>query len=610
MQSPRQQQRSKSLWEVLGINSVDTTEQQLVARRVVVVGDALSGKRTFTSRLFTAATQQFPTSSTPSSSLHPANSTTGGSTFSPRAWREGSEVGSGIATAAPGTTAAAADSSISLRSPTTHTTPNLAHFPHGAGIAHAFVQQRIPANRSTLAIFTDDVMSSSGMYGGAGPGVLGGGVRRVMTEFFCCDAPGALAMALPTVEALETSVVLVLVDASTPWRLQSQLRRWYGYLNAHVAQMLQVELPKQDEVRRMHMIEQQQRFWHAQQQALGAERRRWSQREGPCEERGSNVGSEGTSLPMLQMPKDGISPLRTILVCSKTDQLEKLSREVEKSCRGGSLADASGSSNARESMSTATTAAGAAAAAPWVSSGVRSTLRTTGLSLLQLVGQLLRKEAIEHQSGLVGVGSRVNTTATSSMSPPPQTTSAQNFSISSVSASVSARLHDESATVSPQRSHNTFVHPFYKGLWSYIFQLLYELPVAHCSMAAPDVPVAYGPDDNDGNGSVVGTSVESSVLRERAPPWVPLSEEIEMQLSSRFHPHAFLPHGVDHLELLSPFVTSTDAFTLESVFAGGVEDTEEGEGGVLCLHDKYMQQIEGVLATVGPDDDAMIWDKL
>ncbi|ORC86032.1 uncharacterized protein TM35_000312180 [Trypanosoma theileri] len=607
--------QSKSLWEVLGLGLQEAPEQQLLKRRVVIVGDALAGKRTFATRLFAAAIQHFPSSTslisysnmnggvTGSNNIINSNNSTnneninnnndnnsienntgsgniGGDkrTFTHPGWREGSEASSG-GVAVVGVTAV--EGTVSGRSPMKETTRQLAYFPHGAGIAQTFLMQRIPASRNSLLNTGEDGLGNGASYSsptsGLGSSLLSGGVRRAMTEFFCCDAPGALAMALPTLETLETSVVLIVVDTSEPWRLQDQLQRWYGYLNAHIVQTLRVELPKQDEVRRMRMIEQQQRFWQAQQQVLGTARRRWIEREGILKNRTGNGGKSDvetntstTSLPALVVPKSGISPLRTILVCTKTDQLEKLSRELEKLCRGASP---SNSGNISISTMNITATLGSF-------SSVRSALRTTGLSLLDLVGQLLRKKAIEHQSALVGTGSRVNTTATSPLPAVPATSAATS------PFGVGSRLRDEASGVSAPSGPSTFVHPFYKHLWAYVFQLLYETPAV-----------------SSGDGQSL---------------WPPLLEEMDAQFSAQFHPHAFLPHGSDHLELLSPFLTSTDAITLNSLFApnskdGNIENNGEemdDTNSALLMREKYMKQVESLLAATGPEEDVMIWDKL
>ncbi|KAH9586206.1 Dynein family light intermediate chain [Trypanosoma melophagium] len=631
----QEEYQSKSLWEILGLGPQEASEQQLVKRRVVIVGDALGGKRTFATRLFAAAMQHFPSSTSLISFSNMSGGATGNSnishnnnitnnenimnnnnndtsknnndnnngsdnntgcgnlsgdkcTFTHPGWRDASEVsGSGSGGAGVGLV----DGTVSGRSPMKEATRQLAYFPHGAGIAQTFLLQRIPARRNSFPNTAEEGLGNGAVYNsnissGVGSSLLSSGVRRAMTEFFCCDAPGALSMALPTLEALETSVVLIVVDTSVPWRLQDQLQRWYGYLNAHVVQILQVELPKQDEVRRMRMIEQQQRFWQAQQQVLGTARRRWIEREGILKNRtvsgdtteaetnstttANNTNTNTTSLPALVVPKSGITPLRTILVCTKTDQLEKLSRELDKFCRGASPSN--GGNNLLSTMNIAAT--------PCAFSSVRSALRTTGLSLLDLVGQLLRKEAIEHQSALVGTGSRVNTTATSPLPSVSATTAASS------TFGVGARLRDESSGVSAPSGPSTFVHPFYKNLWTYLFQLLYE------------IPAVLGGD---------GQSV-----------WPPLLEEMDTQFSAQFHPHAFLPHGSDHLELLSPFLTSTDAITLNSLFARNINDDNNEKNGeemddissALLMREKYMKQIESLLAATGPEEDVMIWDKL
>lgn len=601
----------KTLWEVLGLELPDNTEQLCVARRVVIVGDTLSGKRTLANLLLTAAMQQLPSSSPPFSLLSfgaSNSSNTGDHCFLRHVRQEGADIGVGGGGFHAASQRMSTSSSSSLSVGLTPLMDGLApdccvpHLSCGAGIAHAFIPQRIPTRRAAFPAATNGGFYSSR------PGDLSGNGRRVMTEFFCCDAPGALTMALPTVEALETSVVLLVVDTSVPWRVQDQLRRWYGHLNAHVVRTLGAELPKQDEVRRMRMIERQQCFWHAQQQALEAVRRRWCEREG-IEMPQCNSGEKTTLLPELRVPKSGVSPLCTILVCTKTDQLEKLSREAEK-MTGRDF-------SAVSCNMTSSTSGNSSNTVSWASSSLLSALRSTGLTLLDLMSQLLRKEAIERQSAIVGVGGRLNTIAT------PVSSSSRRATIATPLPSDSGgdRAYDGAAASEPPTgSHEVFVHPFYKGLWSYIFQLLHEPVTTERRDSVMAVRNLFRRDASEANGSNVNDGVpvpatnaeggSSTPGEEQNLFSTPLLDEIEAQLSTQFQSHAFLPHGVDHLELLSPFVTSTEAVTLENIFASGTGDVEEGQNGLLRLHENYMQQIESALATACPVEEVMIWENL
>ncbi|ESL07789.1 hypothetical protein TRSC58_04518 [Trypanosoma rangeli SC58] len=609
----QQQQRGDALWATLGLNSPDCTGQQLITRRVIIVGDALSGKRACVSRLFAAAMQQIPSSSVSASSLdnYATDSSLVGGTnrpFLPQGLREGSELGrgsrsSGYAPVASATAAAEAAAAGGKEGPSSSL--HFPQFPHGAGIVQAFILQRFPGICSNFLSAVEGGLNSSGLYSGAsGVGGSAGAVRRALTEFFCCDTPGALAMALPTVEALETSVVLLVVDTSVPWRLQEQLRRWYGYLNTHVVQTLRVDLPTQDEVHRMRMVEQQQHFWQTQQQVLGSVRRRWCEREAIQLGRSASdkSGDDHCSPPQLQVPKSGVSSLRTILVCAKTDQLEKLSREAEKLCHQSYFLDAQHYLPSSERANSGT--------GPWVSRGLLSALRTTGLTLLELVGQLLRKEAVTRQSALVAVSSRVNTIATSSSSHFTATTSSTAAAAAEAPLPGDDSLSEEAGALgSPAHGHSVFVHPFYKNLWLYIFQLLYD-PPRTLGDSSPPTEALTTRDDGDVPVDLTGPERSAGLRGEWGLLGTSLPDEMETQVSSRFLPHAFLPHGMDHLELLSPFVTSTDAVTLETVFASGPDETTEAGSSALRLHDEYMQQIQTALAALGPEEEAMIWDKV
>ncbi|CBH18251.1 hypothetical protein, conserved [Trypanosoma brucei gambiense DAL972] len=606
-----QQTQSKSLFEVLGLNSSERDENHLLARRVVVVGDALSGKRTLVSRLFAAAVQQFPSScvlllspiADGSENFPPYSQTTTDLNEGTRGNRDSS---CGISVKPSGIVSPSCppyDAAASSRSKAEIDGKRAPHFPHGVGIAHSFIFQRLPAGRASLVGSMDDCSSNTSGNSG-GPSMFsatGSAAHSILTEYFCCDAPGALATALPTVLTLETSVVLVVVDGSSPWTLHEQIRRWYGHLKGHVAQLLRGELPKQDEVRRVRMTEQQKNFWATQEQVLGLLRNAWCEREG---------GVAKELVPPSSVVGD-VCPLRTLIVCSKTDELEKLSRELEKSVRvsgeavgGDTSLDADTPLRRTENQTSSRQTQ-----APWVTESLRSALCTGGLTLLQLVGQLLRKEAIERRSGLVGTGSSVNTTTTATSSSSveqPQHCCKQEFLLPTskaittkgrVEATTGLNADGSPLAATLAGSYSTFVHPFYKSLWSFLFQVLYEFQTLHNRIGSTSAL------DAQSRRASQFTDSDCSDRAVRKP--LVLAGDIDWHISALFHPYTFLPHGVDHVSLLNPLVASTEAINLQSIFG------ELGEEGVGCCGDiterrscdesvplrgDYMRKIETLLA--------------
>nr|CCC95791.1 unnamed protein product [Trypanosoma congolense IL3000] len=596
-------EQNKSLWELLGLSSVGADDRQMLTRRVVVVGDALSGKRTLVSLLFEAAVQQFPSSSVllrspitnearngadekVSSRLQPPTDVD----------KRTDEFNSKSTKAAESNMAAPffkGRSFSELPTPLGSRDGVNAMYPteftHGVGIAHSFLLQRLPANR-TVRGSTEECSNSgvAALYASGCP------VRNVLTEFFCCDAPGTLPAALPTVESLKTSVVLVVVDGSTPWSLHEQMQRWYGHLDEHVARTLRAELPKQDEVQRERMAKQQNHFWTEQEQGLLHLRHVWSQRELGC--------VNGLAMPV--MDGSDACPLRSFLVCSKTDQLETLSRELDKCYfskdTAGSCEDVQGVDMSR----VLPPCTSPIIKTPCAAEGVRSALHATRLSLLQLIGQLLRMEAIKRQCGFVCTSSSVNTTTTATTAASPCHTRLQSQPISSVPVGMEANtsgLLDPSISCGATRvpltgGYSTFVHPLYRSLWSFIFQLLYD----------PQTSARRVSDANSVDSQLVhasrGADPDGSERVEDAPAF---TDDIDCHVSSRVHPYAFLPHGVDHISFISPSLAACDTIRLDSLFVAVEEGGDyagrvlgcELESGTLLLRDDYLQQIENILGT-------------
>lgn len=368
-----------SLWLMLDLPPPVEIAARHQNKRIVIIGRPLSGKRTLCQHLRLAIEAQFPRS-------HDTDLENTGSRGVHRHLYIPSASGDDIDNA----TAASLQSSPSTPPFIGATaSPQNRERPHGAGIAHDYVVQRIPQRIQ---------------------GVSRGGTTRRVVELFCCDGAGALTAALPTPEAIEEALVLIVVDVSHPPSIREQLDRCYDTLNEHLAQVLHKLLPQQDEVRRIELMEKQQRHWTTQEQLLRSLRTQL----GATPNEGlvfPGVALEEVNQTAYRAPQGTSCPMRSMIVCTKTDLLERLSR---------AYADSNEEDYANSAVEDV------------VPLSLRSSLRKTQLPLLTHIAHLIRQYAVTRRSALAAVSSKIITIA-----------------------------KDSTGGVS-------LVHPFYRALWNYI----------------------------------------------------------------------------------------------------------------------------------------------
>lgn len=479
-----------SLWEALDLPPPEAAPSQHESKRVVLLGRPLSGKRTLCRRLCLAAEAQYP-------SIRSAEDGSGA--------RGGGSLGHGGAAAdavrrplyrpdanqgdddiVDDTIAfddgwdAQRTSAPSFGRPGTGN--HYKSLPHGAGIVHDYVVQRIPLRA-----------------GEDGGGFSRGGVVKRTVEFFVCDTAGALSSALPTLQSLEEAVVLMVVDVSQPGSIREQLDRSYEILQAHVTTILQTFLPTQDEVRRLKLMEAQQQYWLAEEQRTLPLRAKLAARDGEALVGAPEmVKVDEVNRTVLRVPLANVCPMKSIVVCTKTDVLDKLSRLYD-----AVIVHASDDELPREVDDI-------------VPPALRAELGRQRAALLPYVAQLIRQYAILRRSALVAVSSRVSTTATDSA------------------------------------GEAALVHPFYRGVWSYVSDRL------------------------DGGG----------VARERAD-----AVETPHLCTANLFPTAFLPSGLDTLALLQPAIAS-QAATLPPPPARAAADADgPALDGAFTLHGDYLRQV-------------------
>ncbi|CCW67854.1 unnamed protein product [Phytomonas sp. Hart1] len=398
-----------SLWDKLGLPAPDAVASLHESKRVVLLGNTFSGKRTLSAQLRRAAELHhalgddrhdpgihedaflplYVPSAASDANSSPASADQGfGSGGS----------GPGLAPSPLAATAARARDRL----------------PHGVGLAHDYVIQRVP---SPPALSHE---------GGSSPHA---GLIRRSVEFFCCDTAGALFAALPTLQSLKEAVVLLVVDVSRPGDIQAQLDNNYDALHTHVTKLLAMHLPNQDEVRRIQTIEAQQQYWMGQEERLRLLRAVLASKGFVKEALVSpNVCLDEVNAESLRAPPDSVCPVRSILICTKTDRLEGLSKTLESSPLSEELE---------------------ALLNDVVPPSLRADMQRAQLPLLPLVAQLVRQRAIVHCSALMAVSSRLSTATTE--------------------CGFGADL----------------AHPYYCGLWNYIQERLMDNSMSAMDSSTP-----------------------------------------------------------------------------------------------------------------------------
>jgi hypothetical protein len=556
-----------ALWAALDLPAPESMPSQHTARRVVLLGRPLSGKRTVCRRLCFAAEAQYAAPDDADDELrvgstadngrqplyHPSSSDEEDAELFPHQRLGGWNM--------PGAfSAAGALQERAAVGPHNHSVP----LSHGSGVCFDYVVQRVPTRTTRSggggsggrddgrAAGEGSELSSAVRKQGSGDVALtpAGGTMRRTTEFFCCDSAGALSMALPSIEDVETAVVLMMVDVSDLATIQQQLDFCYSTLNAYVASLLRNQAPSNDEVRRLQLAAAQQDYWFAEEKKMRSTRVSLAGSVTLTKDGKSDVlfkdpmaNLDKVNSTTFRVPSSAgtVCPMHTIIVCTKAESLERASRAV-------SVLDGASASNDNDALFSRL----------GISPELAAVLRRSRLSLMSLVSQLIRQYAIYRRAAVASLSQRVNMTT---------------------------------AGADGEYAGSTLVNPFYKGFWSYIAYVLYN-----------------GKDEN--------SCPSSDVLR---------------VCSARMHPHALLPCGLDAPGLLNPFITadptqfanlmngmtdtaadSTICTTAESVLT---------PDGPFALHQKYIQlaqsQADASVSWPQPDattsnveEPAMVWDSM
>lgn len=577
-----------ALWAALDLPAPESLPSQHTARRVVLLGRPLSGKRTICRRLCFAAEAQYAVQDDhqreDDEAFRGAASADNGRQplYRPTGSDDDDDVGND---AAPqhasahvgGWNMPGAYSTVGAVHARTPQGPHNHRLPlsHGSGVCFDYVVQRVPTriargagassttNNNNMSTPATGIVSSGGeeknVDGGSGArrvaGAAGGsphpqaaGTVRRTTEFFCCDSAGALSMALPTIEDVETAVVLMVIDLSDLPTIRQQLDFCYTTLNTYVASLLRAQAPSNDEVRRLQLAAAQQDYWFAEEQKLRSTRTSLASSVTVTKEGKSDVvfkdamaNLDKVNSTTFRIPSSAgtVCTMHTVIVCTKSECLERASRAV-------GVLDGSGGGSESEALFNRL----------GISADVAAALRRSRLSLMSLVAQMVRHYAIYRRAAVASLSQRVNMTT---------------------------------AGADGEYAGSTLVNPFYKGFWAYLAYVLYS--------------------SSDAN-----SCPSSDVLR---------------VCSARMHPHALLPCGLDAPGLLNHFVTSDPTQfaellngSSESAADAAIRTTTESvltPDGVFALHQKYIQQAQAdasatwahpEVMTSNVEDTGMIWDSL
>lgn len=442
--------RAVSWWESLGLPAVHHADSQHVSSRVVLLGYPRAGKRALCQHLSTTITAE----------AHQGSSTRRQPQEAVSKEAIGKLLRVGEVAGEDGTEEQTGEKSLDASYAT--------RLGVGAGIAHDINMHRYQS------------------------------LTRKPVEFFCCDCAGALISALPTVESLQSSVVILVVDVSSPNTIREQLDWGFRTLESHTASVLREYLPNNNEVRLLEMKDQAQQFWSCEENQCSAfpelvEKFRSANATGAASTQGG-VRAAGAAV---------LSPVRTIIIATKVDALEKLSS----ACNSAD----------RKVMD-------------FLDTSLKRSVELCGMSLRELIGQLLRYYALQHRSALGSVSSRV-----------------------------APSDGDESICL---------VHPFFKGLWSYLEYLL-------------------------------ASSGEASAARQGSPS-SSLSDVTVAACNTDFFPACLIPCGLDRAEWINSFVVA------EAVELPPVQETAAPESGFISSHQE-MLRIRA--AEQGAAEEPMVWER-
>ncbi|GET87168.1 hypothetical protein, conserved [Leishmania tarentolae] len=558
-----------ALWAALDLPTPESTPSQHTSLRVILMGRPLSGKRTLCRRLCFAAEAQYNRSDEAADSgherdavatdndrqplYHPSSDDDEDAALFPNQNAGGYDMPGAYSTGG------------ALQRRTVMGQQERANsLSHGSGVCYDYVVQRVPkrVSNSGGASGGDSASETKRASTGFLMTPLGGTVRRT-TEFFCCDNAGALSMALPTLDHVESAVVLMVIDASDVSTIRQQLDYCYSTLDSYVANLLRTHAPNHDEVRRMQLAAAQQDYWCAEEPKLRTVRMNLASSSSGSGNSGAAAAVFSSSFTKECMPnvlfKDPaanmdkanstafrvpassgtVCAMRSIIVCTKIECLDRASRALGLTESGTAenevLLDRLG-----------------------IPVEVRLAMRNSRLSLLGLVSQLVRQYAIYRTAALASVCSRVSMTT---------------------------------AGAEGEYANSALVNPFFKGLWAYIAYVLYN--------------------SKDPNATVPSDVLRVCSARMHPHALLPCGlDSLDMLNHFVTSGTAELPEG--------PSLTSPED-TFDSVIRTTCENVITPDG-VFPLHQKYIQQAQAELTSSAPllgspeevtqGGEGMVWDSM
>lgn len=416
---------------------------------------------------------------------------------------------------------------------------------HGAGLVHDYVTLRVPSQARSaglggVQLSGGTTTTTTNLFGRA----VGAASRRVV-EFFVCETAGALSMALPTLRSLEEAVVLVVVDVSRPAEIGDQLDRYYDMLQAHTTAVLRAALPHQDEVRRLQMMTARQQYWEAEEQRLLALRAHLAKDRNGEALVDPSVAFEAVNAAAVRLPQHATCPLDTLLVCTKVDLLDRLSK-----------------SYANRLLESASAPAGAGAIGEeeeaqlnhLLTPSLRAAMRQSKCTLLALVAQLLRQYAMLRRSALAAVSSRVNTIAGGGGSGAGGNGGGVGSELGKAGSALGRSSSSATTSTAVGVGPTMAVNPFFKALWAFVSCLLLSPPPSSSSSSSAAAAASGGRKEGSGAGGAGGGGRASSPVPSSpigGASAVPLPDTVTHHCSANLYPSALLPHGLDSFGLLN-----------------------------------------------------------
>ncbi|KAG5483385.1 hypothetical protein LSCM1_04933 [Leishmania martiniquensis] len=549
-----------ALWAALDLPAPESIPSQHTSRRVVLLGRPLSGKRALCRRLCFAAEAQYAGTDEAAEGdrqrgavsadndrqplYHPRSDDDDDAALFSSQHLGGCDMRGAYSTGdapPPGGAVGPRDRANPLS--------------HGSGVCFDYVVQRVPTRLAHGS--GDPAPVNTRATTGFLSTPLCGTVRRT-TEFFCCDNAGALTMALPSLDHVESALVLMVIDVSDVSTIRQQLNYCYSTLDSYVANLLRSQAPNHDEVRRMQLAAAQQDYWLAEEEKLRTMRTNLANsssssgavaassasvlsKEGgsdvPFKDPAVNIDKVNSTSYRVPASAGMVCTMRSAIVCTRIEVLDRASRAIGSTESGTpeneALLDRLG-----------------------IPSELRVAMRHSRQSLLRLVSQLLRQYAICHRAALVSVSSHVSMTT---------------------------------AGAEGDYASSALVNPFFKGLWAYIAYVLYSSKEA-------------------------SASVPSDVLRVCSARMYP-----HALLPFGLDSLALLNHFVTSSSIQLPEGPSLTS--PEDPSDSAIRTTAEGvitPDGIFSLHQKYIQQAQTDLTSSLPlwatpeefaqSGEAMVWD--